>query len=347
MRTIILLSFVLGIVSCVPMRQFQELKNQQETCKSDRDSLKAMNESLTVENTEILSEVEILRKRISDLNINSALLEDTITIFKSKIKYLDDEKAAMLDQQQKLLEGNNKELRLLMGDLQKTKDSLQIKEDNLTLLQVQLEKKEENLNQLQTELADRNNKLNILEKELQTKKEELEKQSQQLLELQKVLNAKDSIVLALKNKVTEALLGFQDKGLSVDMRNGKVYVSLEEKLLFKFGSSDIDPNGEKALKELAKVLELNTDINILIEGHTDNIGDKNYNWDLSVKRATSVVKVLTKYSKIDPTRLTAAGKGQFMPIDPANTDAARQKNRRTEIILSPKLDELLKILENN
>jgi chemotaxis protein MotB len=337
----------IAFASCVPMRQFQELKNQQEACKSDRDSLKAINESLTVENTEIESEVEILRKRISDLNINSALLEDTISLFKSRNDYLMNEKESLLEQQQKILEGNNRELRLLMTDLQKAKDSLQIKEDNLKMLELQLEKKEENLNQLQTELDNRNSQLDELEEELRIKKEELEKQSQQLFELQKVLDAKDSVVLALKNKVTEALLGFQDKGLTVDMRNGKVYVSLEEKLLFKFGSSDIDPNGEKALKELAKVLEQNTDINILIEGHTDNIGDKNYNWDLSVKRATSVVKVITKYSKIDPKRLTAAGKGQFMPVDAANTDAARRKNRRTEIILTPKLDELLKILENN
>lgn len=347
MRTIIIISVIVSLASCVPMRQFEELKTQQEMCKSDRDSLKAINESLTVENTEIESEVEILRKRISDLNVNSSLLQDSLSMFKSRNTFLEDEKIALEEQQQKILEGNNRELRLLMADLQKTKDSLQIKQDNLSFLQTKLEKKEIDLNTLQSELDARNQQLNQMEEVLRLKKEELDKQNEQLMELQSVLKRKDSVVLALRNKVTEALLGFQNKGLSVDMRNGKVYVSLEEKLLFKFGSSDIDPNGEKALKELAKVLEQNTDINILIEGHTDNIGDKNYNWDLSVKRATSVVKVITKYSNIDPKRLTAAGKGQFMPIDAADNDAARRKNRRTEIILTPKLDELLKILESN
>ena len=118
-------------------------------------------------------------------------------------------------------------------------------------------------------------------------------------------------------------------------------------MLFKFGSTEVDPKGVAALKKLAKVLDQNKDINILIEGHTDDVGDIKYNWDLSVKRATSIVKILTDNSKIDPKRLTAAGRGQFLPVDTGKTDAARRKNRRTEIILTPKLDELFQILESN
>jgi chemotaxis protein MotB len=130
-------------------------------------------------------------------------------------------------------------------------------------------------------------------------------------------------------------------------------VSLEERLLFASGSTNVDAKGIDALKKLAKVLEQNTDINVLIEGHTDNVpfnsagGGIKDNWDLSVLRATSIVKIIATSAKVDPTRLTAAGRGEFSPIDPANNAEARKKNRRTEIILTPKLDELLKVLNSN
>jgi chemotaxis protein MotB len=140
--------------------------------------------------------------------------------------------------------------------------------------------------------------------------------------------------------------------LTVEQKNGKVYVSLDEKLLFKSGKWEVDPNGQNALKKLAAVLEKNEDINVLIEGHTDDVpfgGNGNIadNWDLSAKRATAIVKIILANSKVKPQRLMAAGRGEFMPIDPQKTTEARQKNRRTEIILSPKLDEVLKMLENN
>ncbi|NOZ46888.1 MAG: OmpA family protein [Chlorobi bacterium] len=205
----------------------------------------------------------------------------------------------------------------------------------------------DSLENLKIEVDAKNSKLMLQDSILQEKKMELENRNKRLTELENILSSKDSAVNALKNKVSDALLGFQNKGLTVVQKNGKVYVSLEEQLLFKFGSTEIDPKGVKALKNLAKVLEQNKNINIMIEGHTDDVGDANYNWDLSVKRATSVVKILLNNSKIDPTRLTASGRGEFMPIDPSKTDEARKKNRRTEIILTPKLDELFEILESN
>jgi chemotaxis protein MotB len=170
--------------------------------------------------------------------------------------------------------------------------------------------------------------------------------------MERILSRKDSIVNNLKNKVSDALLGFENNGLTIKIVNGKVYVSLEEKLLFKSGSFMVGPDGVKALKKLAKVLEQNADINIMIEGHTDDVpyhadAAIKDNWDLSVKRATSIVRILLDGTSIDPKRLTAAGRGQFVPVDKAKTAEALQKNRRTEIILSPKLDELFKILENN
>ena len=167
-----------------------------------------------------------------------------------------------------------------------------------------------------------------------------------------MLAAKDSAVNALRNSVANALLGYKDKGLTVEMKNGKVYVMMEERLLFATGSTVVDPKGVEAIRDLGKVLEKNGDINILIEGHTDNVpmngsGEIKDNWDLSVMRATSVVKILMANSKINPVRLTAAGRGEFMPVDKANTAEARRKNRRIEVILTPKLDEILKLLETH
>jgi chemotaxis protein MotB len=139
--------------------------------------------------------------------------------------------------------------------------------------------------------------------------------------------------------------------LTIEQKNGKVYVSLEERLLFSSGSTVVDPKGEEALKQLGKVLAKDININVLIEGHTDNVpikgGAIKDNWDLSVMRATSVVRILTKNDKIDPVRLTPAGRSEYLPIDPGNTAEARKKNRRIEVILTPKLDELLQVLETN
>ena len=131
-----------------------------------------------------------------------------------------------------------------------------------------------------------------------------------------------------------------------------MYVSLDESLLFASGKTAVEPKGVEALKNVAKVLEQNTDINIVVEGHTDDVpmkgtGDIKDNWDLSVMRATSVTKILLQGANINPTRITSAGRGEFFPIDAAKTPEARKKNRRTEIILTPKLDELLKVLGNN
>ncbi|MBN2864006.1 MAG: OmpA family protein, partial [Bacteroidales bacterium] len=181
---------------------------------------------------------------------------------------------------------------------------------------------------------------------------ELEKRNARLVELEKVLDTQKKIAQDLKNKVSAALLGFENNGLTVTQRDGKVYVSLDEKLLFKTASWDIDANGRNALRQLAGVLERNPDIQVTIEGHTDNVPYKpgnsqlDDNWDLSVKRATSVIRVLLQGSKIDPKRLTAAGRSEYLPVDPGNTPDARQKNRRTEIVLTPDLSELYELINN-
>lgn len=174
-------------------------------------------------------------------------------------------------------------------------------------------------------------------------------QALRLQNLQNIIQSQRDMMNNLKNSVTSALLNYSADELSVYIKDGNVYVSLQEKLLFKSGSDVVDPKGKEALAKLAKVLNNTKDITVLIEGHTDNvpIKTKQYrdNWDLSTARATSIVRVLTKDNAFDPNRITAAGKGSFHPIKGNDTTDGRAANRRTEVILSPDLKELFKILE--
>lgn len=180
---------------------------------------------------------------------------------------------------------------------------------------------------------------------------DLKQREARLKEVEDILKKRDAATNALRDKLSKALLGFQESGLSVDIRNGKVYVSLTDKLLFPSGSIVIDDKGKQALKQLATVLNKEQDINIAVEGHTDdkkirNLGQIKDNWDLSVLRATSVSRYLTETENVDPHRVTATGKGEFQPIDPAQTPEALAKNRRIEIVLTPKLDELYNLISN-
>lgn len=201
-----------------------------------------------------------------------------------------------------------------------------------------------NYETLNTNLSSTNSKVSQLSSDLR-------KREQRLKEVEDILRKRDEATNALKDKLQKALLGFQQSGLSVDIRNGKVYVSLTDKLLFPSGSIVIDEKGKAALKQLAAVLNKEPDINMAVEGHTDdkkviNLGKIKDNWDLSVLRATSVTRYLTEVENIDPKRLTATGKSQYQPIDPADSNEARAKNRRIEIVLTPKLDELYNLIKN-
>ncbi|MBN8704132.1 MAG: OmpA family protein [Bacteroidetes bacterium] len=235
------------------------------------------------------------------------------------------------DRYNKLIEGNAHDTKKLAGELHTTQEELLKKQDELKQLEKDLNAQKLSLDNVSAELKKREARVN---------------------ELESILKKKDDAVNDLKKKVQEALFGFENKGLTITQKNGKIYVSLDESLLFASGSTKVESKGEEALKKLAKVLEQNADINILVEGHTDDVpmkgaGDIKDNWDLSVMRATSIVKILTKNSSINSKRLTAAGRGEYYPIDEAKTPEARKRNRRTEIILTPKLDELFKVLETN
>lgn len=180
--------------------------------------------------------------------------------------------------------------------------------------------------------------------------DDLAAREKRLKEVEDVLRKRDEATSALKEKLNQALLGFKKSGLTVDIKNGKVYVSLMDKLLFPSGSIIIDEKGKQALTQLAGVLKQQPEINIAVEGHTDNqkinnLGQIKDNWDLSVLRATSVVRYLTSNENVDGIRMTATGKGEFQPLDSNATPDGRSKNRRIEIVLSPKLDELYNLIK--
>ena len=193
------------------------------------------------------------------------------------------------------------------------------------------------------------NALKIKTEELKQKEKLLSDNEKKLRELYNKVNKMDSISKILENTVKNALLGFNTDELSVETKNNKIYISLSDKLLFKTGSAKVEAKGKEAIKKVSEVLLKNPDIDILIEGHTDNvpIKNKNYsdNWDLSVARATTIVRILCEEYKVPPHQLTAAGRGEFFPKASNETSEGKAKNRRTEIILSPKLDELFKIIQ--
>ena len=202
------------------------------------------------------------------------------------------------------------------------------------------------------ELAQKERMLNIQQDSLAKARAELLLKEQRINEMQAILAQKDAEVKALKDKVLNALKGFEGSGLNVYEKDGKVYVSMDDKLLFASGSWNLNEQGLNAIKELAKVLENEPDITVLIEGHTDNVpyrgsGQIKDNWDLSVMRATSVVKALLQNGNIEPVRLSASGRSEYLPLDEANTAEARAKNRRTEIILTPNLDQLFQLIQGN
>jgi chemotaxis protein MotB len=194
------------------------------------------------------------------------------------------------------------------------------------------------------------NEINKLSGNLNKISEDLKKREQRLKEVEEILRKRDEATNQLKAKLQEALLGFTKNGLTVEIKNGKVYVSLTDKLLFPSGSIIIDEKGKQALTQLAAVLKQQPEINIAVEGHTDsqkinNLGQIKDNWDLSVLRSTSVVRFLTEEQKVESVRMTATGKGQFQPLGSNATADSRSKNRRIEIVLSPKLDELYDLIK--
>lgn len=191
-------------------------------------------------------------------------------------------------------------------------------------------------------------KLNMM---LKNQMETLAERERTINDLKAIIQKQNDLVNNLLSQVTNALIGFNPDELTVQLRDGKVYVAMSDKLLFKSGSADVDKRGKEALAMLAEVLTKQPDIDIFIEGHTDNIPIKTArftdNWDLSVLRATSVVRILSNEYKVNPVQVIPSGRSQYFPVDDNSTSDGRSKNRRTEIILSPKLDKLFQMLNEH
>lgn len=323
-------ALVIFSASCVSGKKYGSLQDTSKQFMNERDAFKTDNIGLEMQNKELKAKLASLEKEMGTVQ------SDITSAQNGRDKAVDDynrissKYTELQNAQEDLIKGNVKETQKLLAELQTAQANLQKKEDLLRQLEQNLDTKKSSLDELTFEL---------------------EKRNARLAELEKILDTQKKIVQDLKSKVSEALLGFENNGLTVTMKNGKVYVSLDEKLLFKSASYDIDANGKNALKKLAGVLEKNPDIQVSIEGHTDNVpynpGNSQLkdNWDLSVKRATTVIRVLLEGSNIDATRLTAAGRSQYLPVDDRNTTDARQKNRRTEIILTPDLSELYRLID--
>lgn len=308
--------------SCVSQKRFNEMESNFQRSEANNERLRTENELSRAQNQNLLLRVETLSSDTTRLGAQ-------IRRQQREYDQLQATYNQVLEYNTQLLQGKEEETRQILARMQEIQVDLQRREDEIQAASRDLQNKQQNLDSLMTVMVEKEQRVN---------------------ELEAILSRQDSLVNALRNTVSNALLGFEGRGLSVDIRHGKVYVSLDESLLFATGSTVVDSRGENALRELARVLEQNPEINIMIEGHTDDVPIRsgslmNDNWDLSVLRATSVLRILLRHGDIDPQRFIAAGRGEFLPVDPDKTTEARAKNRRTEIILTPQLDDLFRIIE--
>jgi len=320
---IILLSSVL-LFSCASSKEMAKLKEDLQ--KKDKAQ-----HNMAVKLAEILDENN--DNKFSLMSI------------KKECKRLRKDSSALTKAQQKLLE-DLMEYQVVNEKLSNNYDELLSNSGNRNQnLIKQLGEKEQALAEKKRILDEQSNRLSGLEKALKSREARVS-------ELESIIDKQDQKVGALKDKLSKALLGFSEGELSVDVKDGKVYVSLSNKLLFKSGSIEVDPKGVTALDKLATALSSNKDIYVMIEGHTDTdklVGKSAIkdNWDLSVLRATSIVRILTKGNRLDPKRVTPAGRGEFIPVASNETTEGKGKNRRTEIIITPDLSELFQLLEAN
>ncbi len=310
--------------SCVTARKYDRLLSQYNSLAADSAENARQRRQFEEDRGQLQAQLTRLTEETNKLKADSA---EAGKLYRRNKALLDDlfEKYERLDKSyNSLLSNSSVEAGKLAGNLSQKEKELLAMEQNLLASKSQADK---------------------LSLDLQAREKRVQ-------ELEKILADKEKAVNELKNRVSSALLGFKEGDLTVNVRNGKVYVSLAEQLLFKSGSYAVDPRGADALKKLAAVLKSQQDVNVLVEGHTDDVpvsggiaGVKN-NWDLSVMRATSIVDVLLK-NGVNPVKLTAAGRGEHVPVATGKTPEARQKNRRTEIILTPNLDELFQLLGSN
>ena len=300
--------------SCVSKKIYTDLESKYANLKKENRSLADENSDLSDQKNSLTNDLTRLTKAYDDAVTDLNKLKSDYASTQSNLDNLKASYDALEKNSSASIAANSKKNRELLAQLE-------VKEQALATENARLEKL----------------------------KKELESGSQRVAELENVIASKDAAMTRLKDAISKALTNFEGKGLTVEQRNGKVYISMENKLLFQSGSWAVGTQGKQAVKQLGEVLAKNPDIAILIEGHTDDVPYKGNeqlsgNWDLSAKRATAIVNILRENSSIQPENLTAAGRGEFAPIASNDSAEGKAQNRRIEVILTPKLDEISKLL---
>lgn len=316
-RKIALACVVLSLTtSCVSKKIYQDLENKYADLKKEHNALSDENGLLKTDKNQLELDKNNLQTELDKTKAERDKLAADYAATKKNLDNLKASYAALEKDSNDALEANINKNRQLLAELEAKQKALTAEQDRL-------------------------NKL----------KKDLEASSTRLAELEKMIADKEALMNKLKETLSKSLKAFEGKGLTVENRNGKVYVSMENKLLFESGSWTVGTEGKKAVKLVGDVLGQNPDISVLIEGHTDNDkitgtigGGVENNWDLSTKRATAIVNILSENKAIDKKNLTAAGRGEYMPLMSNDTAEGKAKNRRIEIILTPKLDEISKLM---
>ena len=316
-RKIALAIVVLSLTtSCVSKKIYQDLENKYADLKKEHNALSDENGVLKASKNQLEIDKTNLQTELDKTKAERDKLASDYAATKKSLDNLKDSYAALEKDSNEALESNINKNRQLLAELEAKQKALTAEQDRL-------------------------NKL----------KKDLETSSKRLAELEKMMADKDATMKKLKETLTKSLKAFEGKGLTVTEKDGKVYVSMENKLLFESGSWTVGAEGKKAVDLVGKVLGDNPEISVLIEGHTDNDkitgtigGGVENNWDLSTKRATAIVNILSANAKVKKENLTAAGRGEYAPLLSNETAEGKAKNRRIEIILTPKLDEISKML---
>lgn len=318
MKQLAILTF--GIViftACVPAKKYNELVEREKLCSEELEKYKSSSITNEGKAKDFEARYEQLKKDVGVLKKDTLRLGTDFRFLQAQYDLMVAQNEAYERKIDQMRLSGAKETANYQADIEARNQELLRKEEALKNLETELGNK-------QRLLAERENRVN---------------------ELEEMIQRKDDAMKQLKTKVANALKGFENKGLTVVEKNGKIYVSLEAKLLFQSGKTDVEAEGKKALIDLAKVLEAEKDLEIIVEGHTDtdklaSASHPKTNWELSVLRATAVVEIMTGNSKMNPVQLMAAGRGEFHPIDPKD----KAKNRRIEIIISPNLNELFQLI---
>ncbi len=316
---LVYIAIILFGASCVSTKKYADLDTQRRTLEVENLDLMKRISNNRAQITDLQAKAEELAQVRQALNTTSAQRDGLQSSHDQIQQQYDD----LLAQNQEVINTAGTEKAQLSGELADQKKLLDQKERELNLLERKLQSQQENLRTLQEDIRIRERRLQDLTYEMQEQ---------------------DSIMTALRTTVSDALTGFSDADLQVTEREGKIYVSLSQNLLFAKGSSALDNAGRDAIRKLARVLKEHPDILINVEGHTDSDGTPNKNWDLSVTRATSVVKQLTA-SGLDPSQVTASGRAFYAPLVLNDVEENKSLNRRTEIILAPRLDVLYNLIE--